>query len=146
MATYAVLDASGNIINRIVLDDISAWIPEAGHSIVEEKGSPFEIGGTLVKDVYTPPYREPLPELPPPPARILSQDLMAQFTDDDNTRIKAAVDNNIRFWGMWSAMQAQSEPMLVSSERFQAGWAALTTVLGSKRTGQIAGALGVRIS
>jgi hypothetical protein len=55
MATYAVLDASGNIINRIVLDDVNAWTPEDGHSIVEEKTSPLEIGGSMKGGKYVPP-------------------------------------------------------------------------------------------
>jgi hypothetical protein len=55
------------------------------------------------------------------------------------------VDGNIQFWGLWSAMQAQSAPMVVSKARFQAGWAALVQVLGSKRMTEIATALGVTI-
>lgn len=88
-----------------------------------------------VPDPYVPP--------PPPPAQILAQDLMAQLTTDDLSKIKAAVDGNIQFWGLWSALQTQSEPMLVSSARFQTGWAALTQVLGASRMAAIAVALGI---
>jgi hypothetical protein len=55
------------------------------------------------------------------------------------------VDGNIQFWGLWSAMQAQSAPMVVSNARFQAGWAALVQVLGAARMAEISGALGVSI-
>lgn len=80
------------------------------------------------------------------PQYVLSQDLMAQFTADDLTKIKAAIDANIQFWGLWSAMQAQKDPMLVTNARFLAGWNALVQVLGQPRMDAIATALGVVIS
>jgi hypothetical protein len=64
MATYAVVDEIGNVVNRIVLDDIETWTPEEGHSIVEEKESTFEIGGTIEDGQYTPP-KAPDPVTPP---------------------------------------------------------------------------------
>lgn len=82
---------------------------------------------------------------PQPPQQILSQDLMAQFTTDDLTKIRTAVDGNIQFWGLWSAMQAQSEPMGVTNARFLTGWGALVQVLGTTRMAAIATALGVTI-
>lgn len=74
-----------------------------------------------------------------------SQDLMTQFTSDDLTKIKAAIDANIQFWGFWSALQAQADPMFVSSARFQAGWTALVQVLGVTRMNAIAIALKITI-
>jgi hypothetical protein len=80
---------------------------------------------------------------PPPPTSLLSQDLAAQFTLDDAAKIKAAIDGNMQFWLLWSAMQAQSGPMVVTNARFVAGWSALVSVLGQPRMNQIAAALGV---
>ena len=80
-----------------------------------------------------------------PPAQLLSQDLIAKLTDADNAKIKAAVDANIKFWGLWSALQAQAAPMDVESDRFKTGWAALVSVLGKSRMADIASALGVTI-
>lgn len=87
------------------------------------------------------PYIVPAPE----PAAFLSQDLMAQFTADDAAKIKAAVETNPQFWLLWSAMQAQKDPMQISNARFLAGWSALVFVLGASRMSAIAGALGVSI-
>jgi hypothetical protein len=81
----------------------------------------------------------------PPPAQVLAQDLMAQFTADDATAIQAAVAGNVQFWLLWSAMQAQKDPMIVTNARFQAGWSALITVLGAPRMTGIATALSVTI-
>lgn len=89
---------------------------------------------------------DPGPPAPALPQQVLSQDLMKQFTTDDLTRIKDAVDAHIVFWGLWSAMQAQKDPMLVTNDRFKAGWSALVTVLGQMRMDAIAAALGVTIT
>lgn len=143
MSNYAVVDASGNIVNRIVLDDPKAWTPPEGYSVHEETKTSYEIGATLIDGIYKP---LPVPPAPPPaPAQILSQDLMAQFTTDDLTKIKAAVEGNIQFWGLWSAMQAQKDPMVVTNARFLAGWGALTQVLGKSRMDAIAQELGVTV-
>jgi hypothetical protein len=80
------------------------------------------------------------------PQSILSQDLMAQFTAADATAIQAAVTGNVQFWLLWSAMQAQKDPMIVTSARFLAGWDALVQVLGQARMDAIAAALGVTVS
>jgi hypothetical protein len=99
----------------------------------EEYSSWLKAGG--VSDPFVP--------LPPPPAEILSQDLIAQFTADDAAKIKSAVDSSAQFWLLWSAMQAQNEPMVVTNARFLQGWAALVQVLGAPRMTAIAAALGV---
>lgn len=77
---------------------------------------------------------------------ILSQDLMAQFTTDDLIKIKAAVEANIQFWGLWSAMQAQKDPMVLTNERFLMGWDALVQVLGQTRMDDVATALSVKVT
>jgi len=81
----------------------------------------------------------------PPPQSVLSQDLIAQFTDDDAARIQVAVAGNVQLWLIWSAMLAQRDPMVVQNARFQAGWAALVQVLGQPRMSTIATALGLTI-
>jgi hypothetical protein len=78
----------------------------------------------------------------PVPVTILSQDLMAQFTSSDASAIQAAVAGNVQFWLLWSAMQAQKDPMLITNARFLSGWNALVTVLGQTRMNAIATSLG----
>lgn len=80
------------------------------------------------------------------PQSVLPQDLMAQFTADDAAKIQAAVAGNAQFWLLWSAMQAQKDPMVVTNARFVSGWNALVQVLGQARMTAIATALGVTIS
>lgn len=144
MPTFAIIDlASAEIVNRIVLDDPESWTPDDGHSIVEETTQIFEIGGHYQDGEYEPP---PAPAPITLPAQILSQDLMAQFTTEDAAKIKDAVSNNTQLWLLWSAMQAQSNPMVVTNARFLAGWQALTSVLGSARMAEIATTLGINPS
>lgn len=71
---------------------------------------------------------------------------MVQFTVDDATRIQAAISGNSQFWLLWSAMQAQRDPMIVTRDRFRAGWAALSEVLGPARMAKIATAFDVTIT
>lgn len=80
-----------------------------------------------------------------PPAQVLSQDIMAQFTAADAALIQGAIAGNVQFWLLWSSLQAQKDPMLVTNARFQAGWAALIAVLGAPRMAQIATALNVTV-
>jgi|ERR1700730_1045197 len=82
---------------------------------------------------------------PVPPQGILSQDLMAQFTVADYSAIKTAIAANDQFGLLWSQMQAQKDPMLVTNARFLAGWNALVQVLGQPRMTAIATTLGVTI-
>jgi hypothetical protein len=82
---------------------------------------------------------------PPPPQSVLSQDLMAQFTVADYGLIKANIATNDQFGLLWSSLQAQRDPMLVTNARFKAGWSALVQVLGQPRMTSIATALGVTI-
>lgn len=83
---------------------------------------------------------------PPKPQLVLPQDLIAQFTVDDATKIQTAVAANISFWLLWQAMTAQRDPMSVSNDRFRQGWTALTSVLGADRMTAIATALQITIS
>jgi len=82
---------------------------------------------------------------PPPPISVLSQDLMAQFTVADYAAIKTAIASNDAFGLLWASLQAQRDPMMVSNARFQAGWAALVSVLGAPRMSAIATALSITI-
>jgi hypothetical protein len=88
---------------------------------------------------------EPEPETPTAPPSVLPQDMIAQFTAADATKIRAAVEANAQFWLLWSAMTAQRDPMVVTNARFLAGWSALVQVLGADRMAAIAAALGVTV-
>lgn len=90
-----------------------------------------------VPDPYEPPAALP--------QSILPQDLMAQFTADDAAKIQVAIAANPTFWLLWSAMQAQRDPMFVTNDRFLQGWSSLITVLGQARMDAIANALGVTV-
>jgi hypothetical protein len=142
MSNYALVDGSGNIVNRIVADE--TFQPPAGTQLVlEPAGISYAIGGTLLNGTYTPP---PAPPPSPLPQCVLPQDLIAQFTTADAAAIQSAISGNTQFWLLWSAMQAQKDPMIVTNARFLAGWTALITVLGAPRMTAIAAALGVTIT
>jgi hypothetical protein len=84
MKTYALVDASGTIINRVVLSRVfetvlltggvggsggdggnsPEWSPPEGCTVVEETTTPLEIGGTIKSGKYTPP-KAPDPVTPP---------------------------------------------------------------------------------
>lgn len=67
MTTYAVVDeATGIIVNRIVLDNSDQWEAPVGHILIEETGEPMAIGGSYVDGVYTPPVPPDPPAMPPP--------------------------------------------------------------------------------
>lgn len=85
----------------------------------------------------------PDPFIPPPPPtpKVLSQDLMAQFTVTDYKLIKDAIAVNDSFGLLWSSMQAQKDPMLITNARFITGWNALVSILGQSRMNVIATAL-----
>jgi hypothetical protein len=51
----------------------------------------------------------------PAPQSVLSQDLIAQSTDDDAAKIQVAVAGNAQLWLIWSAMLAQRDPMVASN-------------------------------
>lgn len=80
------------------------------------------------------------------PQTVLSQDLMTQFTAADAAAIQTAIAGNVQFWLLWSAMQAQRDPMIVTNVRFLAGWNALVQVLGQARMTAIAAALNVTVA
>lgn len=59
MSKYIIVDESGNIVNRIVWDGEPSWEPQAGQSVIEDQNNEYDIGGTYIEGVYTPP---PAPE------------------------------------------------------------------------------------
>lgn len=82
----------------------------------------------------------------PLPQNVVPQDLIAQFTTDDASKIQSAIASNVSFWGLWQALTAQgATPMLTTNARFKSGWSALVSVLGQERMSAIAAALGVTI-
>ncbi len=144
MSNYALIDANGGIVNRIVLNDPQEWAAPAGYiAVLEPADATYEIGGAYLNGVYAAPPAPPLP--PPPPQTVVPQDLMAQFTADDAAKIQVAIAGNVQFWLLWSAMQAQRDPMIVTNARFLAGWNALVQVLGASRMAAIATSLGVAV-
>jgi hypothetical protein len=71
MNTYALIDASGLIVNRAVVNDINAWSVPDGFTAVEDQG--YDIGGSLVGGVYTPPPQAPVVPIAPPTFIVVSQ-------------------------------------------------------------------------
>jgi hypothetical protein len=61
MAVYALIDAQGVILNRIVLDDPASFPAPSGASLVADADA-FAIGGSIIGGVYAPPHSP----LPPP--------------------------------------------------------------------------------
>src|SRR5262245_3903571 len=120
MTVLVIVDASGNIVNRVLADDAATCPCPAGCTLVADND--YAIGGTLLNGVYTAPPSPPPP--PPPPPSILPQDLMAQFTAADIAAIQVAIASNSAQATLWYAMLAQRDPMLVSNARFQTGWQA----------------------
>lgn len=64
MKTLVIIDSSGAIINRVVVEDKSNWSPADGLTAIEET-TPMAIGGTYLKGAYTPPPSLTQPELSP---------------------------------------------------------------------------------
>lgn len=85
---------------------------------------------------------------PPPPPSVqtsfLARDLLALLTATDLTAIRTAVDSDIALYGLWCSLLAQGEaPIATASPRFQAGWAGLTSALGSTRADELGAALNI---
>jgi hypothetical protein len=110
------------------------YVLQAGEAILPEGATPDQIAAAF------PHYSDPVPA-----TSVLPQDLMAQFTAADAAAIQAAVATNPSFWLLWSAMQAQRDPMLVTNARFLQGWAALAQILGASRMAAIAAALNIAV-
>lgn len=100
-----------------------------------------------IYDVWIADGNVPDPFVPPasPPATITSQDLMAQFTPADIAAITGAISASAQLALLWYSLLAQRDPMVVTNERFQTGWGALTQVLGADRMNEIATALNVTV-
>lgn len=138
-----LLDAN-NVVVQII--DASSAQPGAGLiTISDDVYAQMEAATGRIQFIDGVVVSDPLPPDLPLPQSVLSQDIMAQFTAADATLIQAAVNSNVQFWLLWSAFQAQSDPMIVTNARFQTGWAALITVLGSARMAAIATALGITV-
>lgn len=50
---YAVVGATGVVVNVILWDAAPGWTPPEGCTVVEDQG--YAIGGALVGGAYTPP-------------------------------------------------------------------------------------------
>lgn len=75
MANYALVNASGLIVNRIILNDPSSWEIPGGLSLMEETDIHLMIGGTYLDGDYTPPL-QPEPPGPPVPTITKAQALL----------------------------------------------------------------------
>ena len=106
------------------------YVLQAGEAILPEGATPTQILAAF------PRFNDKVPA-----TSVLPQDLIAQFTADDVAKIQTVISGNTQFWLLWSAMLAQKDPMIVTSTRFQAGWAALVQVLGQPRMTAIAAAV-----
>jgi hypothetical protein len=91
MAIYAVVeDATGLIVNSIVLDGPGQWQPPQGHSIIDDINHTMAIGGTYISGVYTPPPAVPNP--PPSPAQVSSRQFWTQMAVQGLISENEAVD------------------------------------------------------
>jgi hypothetical protein len=141
---YAIIDvAAGKVINVVQYNAAPSNPPpgfDAGIIAVQSDvvGPDWSWSGTTL-------VASPAPAIAPLPQTVLSQDLMAQFTVADYSAIKTAIAGSDQFGLMWSAMQAQKDPMLITNARFLAGWNALVQILGQPRMTQIATTLNVTI-
>src|SRR6266446_8556951 len=89
MVNYAISDKNGSIINRIVLDDLNSWNLPDGYLLHQEIGTPYEIGGKFIGDVYTPPATN-IANPPPKVDPIDSWDLVSlkiAFNHENRIRV-----------------------------------------------------------
>jgi hypothetical protein len=81
-----------------------------------------------------------------PASSFKAREFFALLTADDFTAIATATAGSASLGLLWASLQAQGEaPIYTSSSRFQAGWAAIVSTLGSDRAAQIAQALKITI-
>lgn len=101
MPNYSVIDASGLIVNRVVIANAGDWTPPAGYSLVAEPAMSYAIGGTVISGVYTPP---PQPAPPQPTAAQIAETARqdAIKADADRAamlaRLKTATSAQIDAW------------------------------------------------
>jgi hypothetical protein len=96
MATFVVIDASGNVINSIVLEPGDQWQPPPDTTAVQNDFA--GIGWTFLDGIFTPP---PQPTPPPHVARIneLNSDpdlveLVERLTSATPEQMKRYADEN----------------------------------------------------
>ena len=77
-----------------------------------------------------------------PAPSFLAQDFLAQLTSADYAAIQSAIAGSADLGLLWASLLAQKDPIVTTSARFTAGWAALSGALGSTRATAIATALG----
>lgn len=123
--------------------------------VEQSVGAPFELDGVAYpwnwfdlaseKDLADRGFT--VEEVPDPKRQVVtSQEIMAQFSSEDAAAIKKAIDAHPEMFLLWSAFQAQYEPMRVTNERFVQGWTALKQVVGEDRMASIADILNLDIS
>lgn len=60
---YVLIDNNGLIVNRILLDSLENYDVPEGFSITEEGVNKYDISGTFINSVYTPPTYEEVPSV-----------------------------------------------------------------------------------
>jgi hypothetical protein len=90
MPTYALVDTTSTVTNRIVLDDPAAWSVPEGYTLVLET-TDFEIGGTYSNGVYVPPPAPPTPIAPVPKSVTPKQARLALSAAGLLTQVNAMV-------------------------------------------------------
>lgn len=87
----SVIDAEGNVVNIVEVDGSSNWTPPEDCTVVAEE---FQIGGTYIDGVYTPPA-QPEPITIPPPTSCTKLGLKRTLDELGQWQaIKAAIASN----------------------------------------------------
>lgn len=95
MASYAIIDSGGNILNTVEWDDTSAWTPPAGtQAVLNTVGA--DQTWTYINGAFVPP---PTPPAPPPTTddvnSIRDQRLAAGFVDATTSKTIQCDDRSI---------------------------------------------------
>ncbi|WP_420131932.1 hypothetical protein [Rhodopseudomonas sp.] len=94
MANYALIKiATGEVVNRIILDDEKEFPAQDGHKLQLDLDDTFAIGGMFIAGSYTPPPSAPMPATVPVSASRLG--LMRAWKEQgvwDQIKAKIAAD------------------------------------------------------
>jgi len=71
---YALI-SNNVVVNVILWDGASEYIPPDGHQLVALQADEAEVGSTYENGVFTPPVRPPEPEILPQPQSTGAQEL-----------------------------------------------------------------------
>jgi hypothetical protein len=117
MPNYAMIDAQGAVVNRIVLEAAEGYSAPDGLTLLQETDTPYDIGGTVLAGVYTPPKAPALPPAPtvtsvtPRQARLAL--LAAGLLDKVESAVAAAGGATKITWDYATAVN-RDDPMIAS--------------------------------